>query len=334
MELPKDRRYIRLKHAGRCQSCSTRLAAGVRAHWSPSSKKVWCADCATGARPSVKSGSDNAVAGPRATGTNRARQVPHTSPTARTTPWQQLCGYAQRCIEAEAAESLVPYVKQNSLWFLHRGEEGLVVGRVDSTMAPTGLADKLRSRSRSIIYGWPTIVLTDRDHVPKVAPLFAVQVEPVQGRDGQYELHAAMEPEFNLAITASGVYDPSVSEEISDLVSHGLPFGDADAFGAVAARTAGLLGTEILTPLDARSLDSTIGREQGLYNAAISVVAEWPGYTSTVRGETGRIRLRHILSRTVSRKGSGSGPRPGLLRLHFNATSRRRRRWSVCAANL
>ena len=300
MELPKDRRYIRLKHAGRCQSCSTRLAAGVRAHWSPSSKKVWCADCATGARPSVKFGSDNAVAGPRDTGTNRARQIPHTSPTARPTPWQQLCGYAQRCIEAEAAESLVPYVKQNSLWFLHRGEEGLVVGRVDSTTAPRGLADKLRSRSRSIIYGWPTIVLTDRDHVPKVAPLFAVQVEPVERRDGQYELHATMEPEFNLAITASGVYDPSVSEEISDLVSHGLPFGDADAFGAVAARTAGLLGTEILTPLDARGLDSTIGPKQGLYNAAISVVAEWPGYTSTVRGELRELRSRRDWSNTAA----------------------------------
>ena len=46
--------------------------------------------------------------------------------------WRQLCRYLQRCLEAEAAESLVPYVQENSLWFLHPGEEKLVVGTSDS----------------------------------------------------------------------------------------------------------------------------------------------------------------------------------------------------------
>jgi very-short-patch-repair endonuclease/RecA/RadA recombinase len=151
------------------------------------------------------------------------------------------------------------------------------------------------------MYGWPTIVVTDRDHTPKVAPLFAVQIEPEQGPDNQWELHATMEPEFNLAITASGIFDPSITEDISDLLSHGLPFGDADAFGVLAGRTADLLGLPILSPLNASILESNIDRKQGIYNAAISVVAEWSGgYTSTLREELRRLQTREDWATTAA----------------------------------
>ncbi len=280
-----------------------RLEAGQRAYWSPSSKKVWCIDCASGEGSSVQVASDSIAGDSRNTATNATPSGSSSSkPTANSgqTPWQQLCNYAQRCIEAEAAKSLVPYVKENSLWFLHRGEEKLVVGQSDSTPAPGELPDKLRSRTKSIIYGWPTIVVTDRDHAPKVAPLFAVQIEPEQGSDNQWELHAAMEPEFNLAITASGIFDPSITEDISDLLSHGLPFGDVDAFGILAGRTADLLGLEILSPLNARILESNIDRKQGVYNAAISVVAEWSGYTSTLREELRQLQTREDWATTAA----------------------------------
>ena len=281
-----------------------RLEAGQRAYWSPSSKKVWCIDCASGEGSSVQVASDSIAGDSRNTATNATPSGSSSSkPAANSgqTPWQQLCNYAQRCIEAEAAKSLVPYVKENSLWFLHRGEEKLVVGQSDSTQAPGELPDKLRSRAGSIIYGWPTIVVTDRDHAPKVAPLFAVQIEPEQGSDNQWELHAAMEPEFNLAITASGIFDPSITEDISDLLSHGLPFGDADAFGVLAGRTADLLGLQILSPLNARILESNIDRKQGIYNAAISVVAEWSGgYTSTLREELRRLQTREDWATTAA----------------------------------
>ena len=208
------------------------------------------------------------------------------------TPWQQLCKYAQRSIEAEAAKSLVPYVKQNTLWFLHSGEDKLVIGQSDSTPAPGELPEKLRSRARPIIYGWPTVIVTDRDHTPKIAPLFAIQVNAERGSENQWTLHATMEPEFNLAITASGIFDPSVTEEIGNLLSHGLPFGDANAFAALAERTAALLGLRILSPLNAPILESRIGSEQGVYNAAISVVAEWSGYTGTLREELRQLQTR------------------------------------------
>ena len=303
MVYPEDLRFISLKYAGRCRSCETRLEAGERAHWSPSTKKVWCIDCARGEASFVQVASDN-VAGGSWNTTTDVSPIRSTSPKPVTdgpqTPWQQLCKYAQRCIEAEAAKSLVLYVKKNSLWFSHSGEEKLVVGMSDSTPAPGGLPDKLRSRTQSIVYGWPTIVVTDRDHTPKVAPLFAVQIEPERGSDDQWILHATMEPEFNLAVTASGIFDPSITEEISNFLRHGLPFGDADAFGALAGRMADLLGLEIMSPLNAGSLKSNIDRRQGVYNAAISVVAEWSGYTSTLREELRQLQTREDWSTTAA----------------------------------
>ena len=303
MELPKDLLFITLKYAGRCRSCAARLEAGEHAHWSRSSQRVWCIDCAGGEGFSVQVASDNVADGSRNTATNASPSSSSTSqPGANSaqTPWQKLCNYAQRCIEAEAAKSLVPYVKENSLWFSHSGEEKLVVGTTDSTPAPGALSDRLRSRTRPIIYGWPTVVVIDRDHTPKVAPLFAVQIEPERGPDNHWNLNATMEPEFNLAITASGIFDPSINEDISDLLSHGLPFGDAEAFGALAGRTADLLGLQILSPLNAGTLESNIGRGQGIYNAAISVVAEWSRYTNTLREELRQLRTRKDWSATAA----------------------------------
>ena len=136
---------------------------------------------------------------------------------------------------------------------MHPGEEQLVVGQSDSTPAPGELSNKLSSRTRSIIYGWPTVVVIDRDHTPKVAPLFAVQIEPERDLDNHWTLHGNTEPEFNLAVTASGIFDFSITEDINELLSHGLPFGDADAFAALAGRTAVVLGLQtvsLLTPED------------------------------------------------------------------------------------
>ena len=240
MELPKDLRFVPLKYAGRCGSCGTRLPVGDRAHWSRLSKKVWCADCASVADSSVRAASKTVAGGARnraaAAGPNRSNSS-QPADDGTHAAWRKLCRYLQRCLEAEAAESLVPYVQENSLWFLHAGEEKLVVGTSDSMPAPAKLSERLMSRTRSMIYGWPTVVVIDRNHMPKVTPLFAVQIEAKRGSDNQWTVHGKTEPEFNLAVTASGIFDFSITEEISDLLSHGLPFGDADAFAALAERT-------------------------------------------------------------------------------------------------
>jgi len=129
--------------------------------------------------------------------------------------------------------------------------------------------------------------------MPKVAPLFVVPVELERSPEGLCAIHATIEPEFNLAITASRLFDPSVTEEIGEMLNDGLPFGDAVAFAELAQQTAKLLGFEILSPLDSRNLKPRIGRKPGLYNAAISVIAEWSGFTRALREE-----LRYLQSRT------------------------------------
>ena len=136
--------------------------------------------------------------------------------------------------------------------------------------------------------------------MPKVAPLFIVQVEPERDPNNQWTLHGNSEPEFNLAITSSGIFDFSISDEISEMLGDKLPFGDADAFEALAEKTATLLGLQIVSRLNARSLESIIGRNPGVYNVAISVVAEWSGYTSRLRDELRQLQTRKDWSTTAA----------------------------------
>ena len=327
MEAPRDLRLIPLKYAGRCRSCGTRLDVGERAHWSPSSKSVWCMDCAgdgISSQAAPESGSGGLRTARRPTGKS-GLDVPKDGSSNEPTPWQQLCIYVERCIEAEAANTLIPYARANSLWFLHCGEEQLIVGQGDTTSASPELAARLTPRTRSIIYGWPTVVVTDRDHAPTVAPLFAVLTEPERRPDSQWELRATMEPELNLAITASGIFDPAVAEDVGDLLSDGLPFGDADALAALAARTAALLRLPILSPLNASALESQVGRQTGVYNAAVSVFAEWSGYTGALRAELRQLRTRTDWSTTAAAHLLPSG---------FAGTEGSRRRTGPLAAPL
>ena len=313
IELPSDIRFIPLKYDGRCASCSKPIKAGQRAHWSPSSKKVWCEDCVrTDGNfrvPSRRVPSKSETADSRYVGNTTSFAGAQRSETApaddQQTRWRQLCQYAQRCIEAEAAKSLVPYVKGNSQWFVHHGQEELVVGHNDSVPAPESL-DEFLSRSnrrdgQTIIYGWPTVVVTDRDHSAKVAPLFVVHIEPQRDKEEKWELHATVEPEYNLAITASNIFDPSIVEDIYELLNDGLPFGDADAFVSVAIRTSRLLGLDIMSQLDPTSLKPEVSRRQGVYNTAVSVIVETSSeYQATLREELRQLQTRKDWNTTAA----------------------------------
>jgi len=297
MNYPRDLLFIPLKYVGRCRACETRLEEGIRAYWSPSLKKIWCVDCINGTDFSAHNISDHVVHDNRNT-TTMARHDKATQ-SRSVTPWQQLCDYLKLCIEAGAANTMVPYTKVNSQWFLHAGAETLVTGQSDSTEAPGKLSTQLSSHQPSMIYGWPAVVVTARNHKPQITPLFALQIEP-QISGNRWVLHAAMEPEFNLAITASSIFDSSITEDINDLLSQGLPFGDTDAFAVVAEQTANLLGLDIASPLNPRRLVSQVGRGQGVYNAAISVVAEWFGYTKMLRKELQQLKSRDDWSTTAA----------------------------------
>ena len=303
-----DLRAISLKYSGHCRSCSTVLDKGERAYWSKSTKQVWCIGCAGGESSSTRPTSDPATQESKKTAA-RADSISVKAPKPGTGSshacWQQLCTYARHCVEAQAAKSLVPYIEADSLWFFHSGEEQLVSGQSDSTPAPEKLAKRLGSLpqlqdSHSIIYGWPMVVVPGHDHKPKVAPLFSIRIEPERVRDNEWCLHAVMEPEFNPAVTASSSFDPQIREEIGELLGQGLPFGDADAFAVIAARTADLLGLTILSPLDATALDTDAGCKQGVYNAAVSVVAETSEYGTTLIEELRRLGNREDWGSTAA----------------------------------
>ena len=159
--------------------------------------------------------------------------------------WRRLCSYARRCVQAEAAQSLMSLGDEGRSWFGHAGSEQLIVGHTDTVRAPTRLATSLDSSTdspwqASLLYGWPTLVLRDRKRGLCVAPLFLVQIEADQNAaDGEWQLHATTEPEFNQAIAASSAFEDSVTEQVADLLGTGWPFGDPDACANCAIRAAG-----------------------------------------------------------------------------------------------
>ncbi len=165
-------------------------------------------------------------------------------------------------------------------------------------------------RGRSIIYGWPMVVLRNLDRVHRVAPLFCVVIEADRQADNRWQLHATTEPAVNLAVTASDVFDRSITEDVADLISGGLPFGSADDLTEVACEISGLLGLSVLTPLDPRMLRPRADRRQGVYNAALSMVTEASGYTSTLREELVMLANRNDWRKTAAARlvsiGTGS----------------------------
>ena len=171
---------VPLKYAGSCGLCGTRLKAGERAHWSRSSKQVWCVDCAGGADSSVRGASGHAAGGARNRAADASPSWSSSSQPAdngRHAAWRQLCSYLQRCLEAEAAESLVPLrPRELSVVFAHRGretrgrDERLDAGPrqtlrktdVSHTVDDLRLADRGRDRPQSYAQGNPSFRCPDR----------------------------------------------------------------------------------------------------------------------------------------------------------------------------
>ena len=145
VELPNDLRLISLTVRWPLPRMRKKVGSGQASLLVKIVEKRVGVDCAHGNRFTAR-----AEAGSTAgTSRNSARKA-RPPVQLRPSPYRQyadplatLCMYVQRCIEAEAAKSLVPFVRQDSQWFLHRGEEQLVVEpeRFDAD-APSELADK------------------------------------------------------------------------------------------------------------------------------------------------------------------------------------------------
>ena len=281
-DLPEDLVRLALRYAKPCESCLVRLNVGDRAYWSPSERSVWCPECVGEARRSGRKASRGRPAREQARQRGSEREAaawPPQPAAGDQAQWEQLCAYAFRCVEAEAAGSLTPHRDAGRVWFGHFGAERLIVGAGDSIPAPDELNDRLESLARerdepAAIYGWPTVVLTERNRDRKVAPLFYVHVDLERHAGGKWILNAADEPQFNPGITAGRIFDPAITEGVGDLLDDGLPFGDAQGLAELAGELAGVLGLRVLSAIDAEALDPAVSRDQGVHNAAVSVLTD------------------------------------------------------------
>ncbi len=273
-ETPKDLQLIRAKYPGSCQSCERSLSKKWRVYWSRSERKIWCYHCGRpekstdlppGKRPPL----------PKPSRVTTRRKTKEPGPNQER--WEQLCGYLGDCVRAEAADTLAELRLRNDEWFLHLGvTELLVTGKADSVPIPKELARLARRRQQpdppmSVLYGWPTLVAPDTKNRLRVAPLFVLQVE-VDTQKG--ELLADSEPEFNVGVTAGQLFNPSVYEEIRNIVGDGVPFGDRPSLMILAARISDALPVEICSELDPDKLQPRLGRHPGMYNAAICIASE------------------------------------------------------------
>ena len=273
-ETPDDLRLIRAKYPGSCQACGRSLRKKWRVYHSRSERKIWCINCG---RPEEGTDASPGKQPPRP----KPSRVPTRQKPQKHGPnqerWEQLCGYLRDCVRAEAADTLAELRRYNTEWFLHPGGfELLVTGEADSIPIPEELARLAHRRQQpdppmSVLYGWPTLVAPDTNNRLKVAPLFVLQVE-VDAQKGK--LLADSEPEFNVGVTAGQLFNPSVREEIKEIVGDGVPFGDRPSLMVLAARISEALSVEVHSELDPQKLEPRLGRNPGMYNAAISIASE------------------------------------------------------------
>lgn len=279
-KLPADMRLITLKYGGDCRACGKELPRGARAHWSRSSRAVWCKGCIL-----EWSGSAEPDAG---TNTPQDR-------------WTRLCRYLSKCVLAEAANTLASYRDRDRRWFPHYGRsELLVTGEQDSTPVPPALRRHLDQRNDcTFIYGWPTLVATNQKNHPVIAPLFLVPVRP-EHRQGRWAADAESEPELNLSIVAGGLFDLAMKDEIGAVVGDGLPFGDPSALVRVASEISRVLTVRIVSDLDPQALQPCSGA-LGLHNAAVWVLADDGHYAHrSLLTELEKLALRRNWTKTAA----------------------------------
>ena len=186
---------------------------------------------------------------------------------------------------AETADTLVPLQKLDDAGFLHDpGTEHLITGAQDWTPVPESLGRHLDAKRTTrgdptFVYGWPVLVARNQKNHPVIAPLFQVSVRAEQ-RDDRWIGEAETEPEFNPAIVAGELFDMSAKEETDPIVGGGVPFGDSEALVRMARSITEVLGVDIVSDLDPRSLRPHRGAVPGVHNAAIWVPADDSGGAS------------------------------------------------------
>ena len=291
---PTDLTRRRFKYEGSCGSCGLTISVQGWGFWSKGARAAWCIGC--GPDPDLRVVEAD----------QPSNQQPDQHPPAQLSPWEQLCEYALRCLEAEAAQGVARHMDHNTTWFRYEGtEELLVVGTTDYAPVPEGLAAVLDGQSanesaqRYVIYGWPTLVYPGERYYVSLAPLFVVSAETVL--DGEsWRIAATNEPELNPSLSALGYLDRAVVDEVMDRHSDGLPFGDPSSFVLLAETVADRLGVEFHTRPDPSALDSRLPARPGLHNTAVIIRAA-PQYVGETIRELRELRKRDDWHQTAAR---------------------------------
>ena len=107
---PYDLKRLRLKYGGLCKACGLSIDVRGWGFWSKAARSVWCIGCGPDPDLPVVTAAEPE---------SKAPAVPQR-PT-QLSPWEQLCTYSLRCLEAEAAEGVARFIDKDSKWFHYEG---------------------------------------------------------------------------------------------------------------------------------------------------------------------------------------------------------------------
>lgn len=146
-----------------------------------------------------------------------------------------------------------------------------MTGRGDELHEPRLAHLEARSSDDVYLYGWPSVVLADRDGVLRVAPLLITTLEASSGADGAF-VAVSTRPHLNPMLMSRGL----VPRE-SGVAASAAPrrssewFGDVTATVTLVEELCEQMGLELHGCLDPDRL-APPEREEGVHNTAVGLL--------------------------------------------------------------
>jgi hypothetical protein len=263
-----DREWT-LRYPGRCRTCGAELPAGTRARWDSDTKRVTCLSCASRPRPDPAGAAPRPVGappGPAAEGPARGGQP---QPAAQASPWRRLVDYHLRAVALSASQP-PPLITAATWRALPLREERIVTGRGDELAVGPELADLFANcrDDEVVLYGWPALVVQDREGRARVAPLAVTPLQPPAVGE------RVCVPSDDVPHLHTGLLtDEFLPPELLSTADTRLSFGDAAATVRSLRELLVSLGvpTDALEPgaLDPSSLTSSA--RLGVHNTAVAL---------------------------------------------------------------
>jgi len=253
--IPIDARPHVARYAGRCASCRKAIPAGRACLYSPRHKALGCQSCWSSNRMAPTPPSTVATGAP-------AGQV----------DWERLCTYLRDCLLAEATENLIIDYSETTMPMLD-GSEGLFSSRVSTSLVSgqrvSARLKNAASGSRDLLYGWPLVVMKDRRHRLKAAPLFVASVGVEPGSvSGPWKISLRSEPDLNTGLLGPDLVPSDTAAEMDAAVAADIGFGNLRRLLTTIKTLADILGLPVVG-LDSQSLDHECPKEPGIYNCAV-----------------------------------------------------------------